>query len=75
MEQLEGLLDGAALTLDDETLDRIDEIVPPGTNLTVDGTWRSPALSDPALRRRAVADRVAAVAASAPRDGAVRPCS
>ena len=50
----------AALTLDDETLDRIDEIVPPGTNLTVDGTWRSPALSDPALRRRAVADRVAA---------------
>ena len=60
LDQLESLLDDAALTLDDETLDRIDEIVPPGTNLTVDGTWRSPALSDPALRRRAVADRVAA---------------
>ena len=31
----------------------------------VDGTWRSPALGDPALRRRPVADRVAALAASA----------
>ncbi len=29
MQQLEGLLKGAALTLDDATLDRIDEIVPP----------------------------------------------
>ena len=29
MQQLEGLLKGAALTLDDTTLDRIDEIVPP----------------------------------------------
>jgi aryl-alcohol dehydrogenase-like predicted oxidoreductase len=30
MEQLEGLLKGADLVLDDATLDRIDEIVPPG---------------------------------------------
>jgi aryl-alcohol dehydrogenase-like predicted oxidoreductase len=60
LEHLESLLAEATFTPDDATLDRIDEIVPPGTNLTVDGTWRSPALSDPALRRRAVADRVAA---------------
>ncbi|MEU8269448.1 aldo/keto reductase [Sphaerisporangium sp. NPDC049002] len=31
MRQLEELLKGASLTLDDATLDRIDEIVPPGT--------------------------------------------
>jgi aryl-alcohol dehydrogenase-like predicted oxidoreductase len=58
-DQLESLLENSTLTLDDGTLDRIDEIVPPGTNLTVDGTWRSPALSDPALRRRPVAGRAA----------------
>ena len=34
MEQLESLLKGAALVLDDDTLDRIDAIVPPGTNST-----------------------------------------
>jgi aryl-alcohol dehydrogenase-like predicted oxidoreductase len=60
MEQLESLVAGAAVTLDDATLDRIDEIVPPGTNLTVDGTWRSPALDDAALRRRPVTHRAAA---------------
>jgi aryl-alcohol dehydrogenase-like predicted oxidoreductase len=60
MEQLDGLLKGASLTLDDETLDRIDEIVPPGTNLyQPDGAWRPPALADPALRRRPLADRAA----------------
>src|SRR5215813_3676620 len=32
MQQLDDLLKGAALTLDDATLDRIDEIVPPGTD-------------------------------------------
>jgi hypothetical protein len=32
-EAAEDLVNGASLTLDDETLDRIDEIVPPGTNL------------------------------------------
>ncbi len=59
-EQLDSLLAGAGLRLDDDTLDRIDEIVAPGTNLTTDGTWRSPALSDPALRRRPAAGRAAA---------------
>ncbi len=42
MEQLDGLLKAADLTLDDETLDRIDEIVPPGTDIYhADGAWQS----------------------------------
>ncbi|GAB2677967.1 aldo/keto reductase [Kribbella swartbergensis] len=58
MEQLEGLLKAAEVTLDDATLDRIDEIVPPGTDLyQPDGAWRPPSLTTPALRRRPVADR------------------
>ncbi|MFI7022218.1 aldo/keto reductase [Micromonospora sp. NPDC049900] len=61
MEQLDAALKGAALTLGDAVLDRIDEIVPPGTNLyQADGAWRPPALTDPALRRRPIADRAAA---------------
>jgi aryl-alcohol dehydrogenase-like predicted oxidoreductase len=61
MEHLDGLLKGASLTLDDAALDRIDEIVPPGTNLYhPDGAWRPPALSDAARRRRPLADRAAA---------------
>jgi hypothetical protein len=59
MEHLDGLLKGAELTLDDATLDRIDEIVPPGTDLyQPDGAWRPPSLTVPALRRRPTADRV-----------------
>jgi aryl-alcohol dehydrogenase-like predicted oxidoreductase len=61
MEHLDGLLQGASLTLDDAMLDRIDEIIPPGTNLYhPDGAWRPPALSDAARRRRPLADRAAA---------------
>ncbi|MFI9837319.1 aldo/keto reductase [Nonomuraea sp. NPDC051941] len=60
MEQLEATLKGAALTLDDRTLDRIDEIIPPGTDLyRADGAWRRPALTDTARRRRLPADRSA----------------
>ncbi|MFE3068883.1 aldo/keto reductase [Streptomyces sp. NPDC059247] len=59
-EQLEGLLEGAPLVLTDEVLDRIDAIVPPGTNLyQPDGVWRPPALTEPALRRRPLAERAA----------------
>jgi aryl-alcohol dehydrogenase-like predicted oxidoreductase len=64
MEQLESTLDGADVVLDDETLDRIDEIVPPGTDLHVSGTWRSPALEDPARRRRPPAERSAELVAA-----------
>ncbi|MFJ7064351.1 aldo/keto reductase [Streptomyces sp. NPDC101115] len=61
MEQLEGLLKGASLTLTDDVLDRIDDIVPPGTNIyPPDGVWRPAALTDPALRRRPTGDRAAA---------------
>ncbi|GAA3644196.1 hypothetical protein GCM10022224_003310 [Nonomuraea antimicrobica] len=58
--QLEDLLKGASLTLDDATLDRIDEIVPPGTNLYhPDGAWRPRSLTDPAQRRRPLPERAA----------------
>lgn len=61
MEQLDGLLKGASLTLDDATLDRIDEIVAPGTNIyQPDGAWRSAVMADASLRRRAIGDRAAA---------------
>ena len=57
----EDLLAGAAVRLDDSTLDRIDELVPPGTNLnTVDAGWTSPSLADAALRRRPLGERSAA---------------
>jgi hypothetical protein len=40
------------VTLSDELLDRIDEIVPPGTNLNpADAGWQNPAL-EPSARRR-----------------------
>jgi aryl-alcohol dehydrogenase-like predicted oxidoreductase len=61
IQHLDGLLKGASLTLDDAILDRIDEIVPPGTSLYhPDGAWRPSALSDAARRRRPLADRAAA---------------
>jgi aryl-alcohol dehydrogenase-like predicted oxidoreductase len=53
-EQLADLLAGAGATLDDEILDRIDEIVPPGTDLNpADRRHVPPALADKTLRRRA----------------------
>ena len=59
LPQLEQLLGGAALALDDHTLDRIDEIVPPGSNL-YRTTWHPPELDDPTTRRRPLPDRAAA---------------
>jgi aryl-alcohol dehydrogenase-like predicted oxidoreductase len=53
MEQLEGQLGAADVTLTPDILDRIDEIVPPGVNLsTVDAGYEPPWISDSALRRR-----------------------
>jgi aryl-alcohol dehydrogenase-like predicted oxidoreductase len=52
MEQLESQLGAAEVALDDAILDRIDEIVAPGTNVNpADGGWQNPAL-EPAARRR-----------------------
>jgi aryl-alcohol dehydrogenase-like predicted oxidoreductase len=61
MEQLTDLLAGATLTLDDKTLDRIDEVVPPWTNTydPADGV-KPAALADVTLRRRPLASRGAA---------------
>jgi aryl-alcohol dehydrogenase-like predicted oxidoreductase len=51
-EQLESQLPAADVVLDQVLLDRIDELVPPGTNLNpADGGWANPALQ-PAARRR-----------------------
>ncbi len=53
MEQLESQLAAADVTLSPDVLDRIDEIVPPGTNLNPpDRGWEPPSLTDPARRRR-----------------------
>jgi aryl-alcohol dehydrogenase-like predicted oxidoreductase len=61
MEQLDDLLAGADVTLTDEILDRIDEIVPPGTDIgTLDMAYRPPAIKRPDLRRRPVSERAAA---------------
>jgi aryl-alcohol dehydrogenase-like predicted oxidoreductase len=52
MEHLESQLPAADVVLDAALLDRIDEIVPPGTNLNpTDAGWANPAL-EPAARRR-----------------------
>ncbi|MGW1839962.1 aldo/keto reductase [Streptomyces sp. NPDC002067] len=53
LDQLNGLLEGADVRLDAELLDRIDAIVPPGTDLNpADNYYVPPALSDASLRRR-----------------------
>jgi aryl-alcohol dehydrogenase-like predicted oxidoreductase len=52
MEHLESQLAAADVVLPRDVLDRIDEIVPPGTNLNpADAGWESPAL-EPEARRR-----------------------
>jgi aryl-alcohol dehydrogenase-like predicted oxidoreductase len=52
MDQLVSQLSAADVELSEETLDRIDEIVPPGVNLNpADAGWPNPAL-EPAARRR-----------------------
>jgi aryl-alcohol dehydrogenase-like predicted oxidoreductase len=52
MEQLESQIGAAEVELSDEILDRIDEVVAPGTNLNAADTgWSNPALEPPARRR------------------------
>jgi hypothetical protein len=59
--QLDDLLAGVDVALTDDILDRIDEIVAPGTDVgQLDQAYLPPALQHPALRRRPVPDRSAA---------------
>ena len=61
MEQLDDLLAAADVTLTDDILDQIDEIVPPGTDVgTLDQAYLPPALAEPGLRRRPASERAAA---------------
>ncbi len=61
MEQLDDLLAGAHVRLSDDVLDRIDEIVPPGTNIgTPDASAYLPPALQRNLRRRPLAERAAA---------------
>ncbi len=62
MEQLDDLLAGLNVTLTDDILDRIDEIVAPGTNVGMpdQSAYLPPALLHPVLRRRPVGERAAA---------------
>ncbi|QDQ09234.1 aldo/keto reductase [Streptomyces spectabilis] len=60
VRQLHDTLKGASVVLDDAALDRIDEIVPPGTDVYhPDGAWTPPSLTTPALRRRPADSRSA----------------
>jgi aryl-alcohol dehydrogenase (NADP+) len=58
---LDDLLAGLDVALSDDVLDRIDEIVPPGTDVgALDQAYRPPALEDSRLRRRPLTARAAA---------------
>ncbi|MFE4830789.1 aldo/keto reductase [Streptomyces sp. NPDC056672] len=61
LSHLDDLLIGADVALTDDILDRIDEIVPPGTDVgTLDQAYVPPALQQASLRRRPVSERTAA---------------
>jgi aryl-alcohol dehydrogenase-like predicted oxidoreductase len=60
MSHLDDLLGGLEVTLSDDLLDRIDEIVPPGTDVgPLDQAFVPPAIEDASLRRRPMATRAA----------------
>jgi aryl-alcohol dehydrogenase-like predicted oxidoreductase len=61
MEQFHGLLAGLDVALSDDVLDRIDEIVPPGTDTgPLDQAYVPPAIQKTELRRRPLSERSAA---------------
>jgi aryl-alcohol dehydrogenase-like predicted oxidoreductase len=62
MEHLDDLLASVDVTLSDDLLDRIDEIVPPGTDVGVpdEAAYLPPALTRTQLRRRPDGERAAA---------------
>ena len=58
MDQLTSLLDASDVVLDDDVLDRIDELVPPGTNVNGgDAGYQSPSLTQAWRRRRPIGAR------------------
>ena len=61
MDHLDGLLTGLDVSLTDDMLDRIDEIVAPGTDIgTLDQAYQPPSLANPDSRRRPPGARAAA---------------
>jgi aryl-alcohol dehydrogenase (NADP+) len=61
MQQLDDLLAGAEIRLSDDVLDRIDQIVPPGTDAGLnEAAYVPPAILKTQLRRRPTAERAAA---------------
>lgn len=62
MEHLDGYLSGAAVVLNDEILDRIDEIIPPGVDVApLDrAAYVPPSIAQAALRRRPATERAVA---------------
>ncbi len=68
MEQLDDMLAGADLVLTDEVLDRLDEIVRPGSNINpADAGWEAPSVTEKWRRRRPERRRAAAGGASGTR--------
>jgi len=60
MGQLDDLLNGLDVALGDDILDRIDRIVPPGTEIgSLDQEYVPPALRNADLRRRPLSERAA----------------
>jgi aryl-alcohol dehydrogenase (NADP+) len=60
MAHLDDLLGGLDVVLTDDVLDRIDEIVPPGTDVSaLDQAFVSPAVENASLRRRPLLTRAA----------------
>jgi aryl-alcohol dehydrogenase (NADP+) len=57
-EQLQDVLEGTELRLDADTLDAIDEVVRPGTDITLGDPWQAPGLRVE-RRRRSAAGRPA----------------
>lgn len=61
MAHLDDLLAGAGTVLSDDVLDRIDQIVPPGTDVTaLDQDYTPPAIQESRMRRRPAEERSAA---------------
>ncbi|MER8826881.1 aldo/keto reductase [Mesorhizobium sp. M0938] len=66
MEHLDDLLAGADVVLSDEVLDRIDEIVPPGTDVgRLEAAYQPPEIEQAKLRRRPSTERNARIAVQA----------